>query len=383
MGPGASKLRYHFIHLGAQTGTQIFIFEWIMEKSFNHGKKDQQTANRKIVFQLGAHRDKNVIFIRFDKDEELIARVKKLKGVRWGSTHKAWHVPDVAGYRKRFGLIEAKENEAIKGIEKKIHPVNREAFKRMADQLKLRSYSPHTIKTYRNEFAQLLMALKSHPVDGCDTEKIRSYMLYCTQKLKLSENSLHSKLNALKFYFEQVLHREKFFFDIPRPKRPSKLPKTINNRDIKKLLDKTENLKHNTMLKLCYGMGLRVSETVNLKISDIDSNNMQVFIERAKGKKDRYVNLPESVLEQLRQYFREERPKFYLFEGQYGGRYSIRSVQQTFKNALKKANIIKPVGIHSLRHSFATHLLESGTDIRFIQELLGHNDIKTTMTVLK
>jgi site-specific recombinase XerD len=339
----------------------------------------QKKSSPKINFEPGIHRDKHVILIRFDKDEELIARVKKLKGVRWSHTLKAWYVPDVPEYRNRFGLAEAKESEEIKRIEDKIHPVNREAFERMVDQLKLKSYSANTIKTYRNEFMQLLVVLKSHSVDDCNAEKIRSYMLYCTKTLKLSENSLHSRLNALKFYFEQVLHREKFFYDIPRPKKPSKLPKIINNRDIKKLLDKTENLKHNTMLKLCYGMGLRVSEIVNLKISDIDSKNMQVFIERAKGKKDRYVNLPESILEQLRRYFREEKPKYYLFEGQYGGKYSIRSVQQIFKNSLKKANIIKPVGIHSLRHSFATHLLESGTDIRFIQELLGHSDIKTTL----
>ena len=139
------------------------------------------------------------------------------------------------------------------------------------------------------------------------------------------------------------------------------------------------NLKHNTMLKLCYGLGLRVSEIVNLKISDIDSKAMQVFIERAKGKKDRYVNLPESILPQLRIYFIEYKPKMYLFEGQYGGQYSSRSAQQVFKNALLKAKINKVVSIHSLRHSFATHLLEQGTDIRFIQELLGHNDIKTTL----
>ena len=339
----------------------------------------QKKPSPKINFELGVHRDKHVILIRFDKDAELIARVKKLKGARWSSTLKAWYVPDVAEYRKRFGLAEAKESEEIKRIEEKIHPVNREAFGRMMDQLKLKSYSANTIKTYRNEFMQLLVVLKSHSVDDCNAEKIRSYMLYCTKTLQLSENSLHSRLNALKFYFEQVLHREKFFYDIPRPKKPSKLPKTINNRDIKRLLDKTENLKHNTMLKLCYGMGLRVSEIVNLKISDIDSKNMQVFIESAKGKKDRYVNLPESILDQLRRYFREEKPNYYLFEGQYGGKYSTRSVQQIFKNALKKANIIKPVGIHSLRHGFATHLLESGTDIRFIQELLGHNDIKTTL----
>ena len=157
------------------------------------------------------------------------------------------------------------------------------------------------------------------------------------------------------------------------------MPKVIAPADIKKLFEATENLKHNTMLKLCYGLGLRVSEIVNLKITDIDSASMQVFIERAKGKKDRYVNLPESILPQLRTYFIEYKPKLYLFEGQYGGQYSSRSAQQVFRNAMQKAKINKTVGIHSLRHSFATHLLEQGTDIRFIQELLGHNDIKTTL----
>jgi integrase len=123
-----------------------------------------------------------------------------------------------------------------------------------------------------------------------------------------------------------------------------------------------------------------VSEIVNLKVSDIDSGNMQALIERGKGKKDRYVNLPESILEGLRSYYKEYRPGKYLFEGQGDGKYSIRSVQNVFKSAMRKANINKKVGIHGLRHSFATHLLENGTDINYIQQLLGHNDIKTIMT---
>jgi site-specific recombinase XerD len=190
---------------------------------------------------------------------------------------------------------------------------------------------------------------------------------------------LHSRLNALKFYFEQVLKRERFFVEIPRPKKPSTLPKVINAKDIKKLLEVTTNLKHNTMLKLCYGMGLRVSEIVNLKVADIDGKSKHVLIERAKGKKDRYVNLPISLVEQLRNYYKEYRPKKYLFEGQYGDKYSTRSAQEVFKLALKKANINKAVGIHGLRHSFATHLLESGTDVTFIQQLLGHNNVHTTL----
>jgi len=133
------------------------------------------------------------------------------------------------------------------------------------------------------------------------------------------------------------------------------------------------------MLKLCYGMGLRVSEIINLKIEDIDSGNMQVLIQQSKGKKNRYVNLPESILEQLRTYYKEYKPKKYLFEGQYGDQYSIRSVQAVFKTAMRKAKIRKKIGIHGLRHSFATHLLENGTEIKFIQELLGHSNIKTTL----
>ena len=132
------------------------------------------------------------------------------------------------------------------------------------------------------------------------------------------------------------------------------------------------------MLKLCYGMGLRVSEIVKIKVEHIDSRRMQVLIKAAKGKKDRYLPLPASVLQDLRKYYRQYKPLDYFFEGQFGGHYSIRSVQAVFKAAMKKAKIKKQIGIHGLRHSYATHLLEAGTDISFIQKLLGHNNIKTT-----
>ena len=160
---------------------------------------------------------------------------------------------------------------------------------------------------------------------------------------------------------------------------PSHLPKHISVRDIKKLFEAVSNPKHSLMLKLCYGMGLRVSEIVNLKITDIDSGNMQVLLEQAKGKKDRYVNLPESILDELRSYYKEYKPSKFLFEGQNGGKYSIRSAQSVFKSAMVKAKINKNVGIHGLRNSYATHLLENGTDISYIQSLLGHNNIKTTL----
>ena len=334
-------------------------------------------SNKTVKYELVNHKGKEVIFICFEYNAELIARVKKLVGVQWSQSQKAWYVVDSAMYRAKFGL--SPKSLIGKEVLSNIHPINQPILQRYIETLQLKAYSPNTINTYRNEFAQLLYILKDKKVDELDADRLRGYFLYCINTLKLSENTLHSRINAVKFYFEQVLRREKFFFDIPRPKKPSILPKVINAQDIKKLFEVTTNLKHNTMLKLCYGMGLRVSEIVNLKITDIDSKNMQVLIEKSKGKKDRYANLPLSILEQLRVYFKEYTPKKYLFEGQYGDQYSIRSAQQVFKDALQKAKINKDVGIHSLRHSFATHLLEAGTDVTFIQQLLGHNDLKTTL----
>ena len=329
-----------------------------------------------VEYKLGTHKQKSVIFIRFSYDSMLIDEIKKLVGSRWSQTNKCWYVPDVVEYRKRFHL----EQKAFsKLVTNKLNAINIPEYNRYLETLQLKGYSPNTLRTYSNEFAQLLYLLKNKSVATCDEELIRRYILYCINVIKLTENSLHSRLNAIKFYFQEVLHKKKFFIEIPRPKKHSMLPKVIHSIDIRKLFEVTENLKHNTMLKLSYGMGLRVSEIVNIKITNVDSRSMQVFIERSKGKKDRYANLPETILEQLRAYYQEYKPKEYLFEGQYGGQYSIRSAQMVFKNALEKSGINKKVGIHSLRHSFATHLLDKGTDVRLIQELLGHKDIKTTL----
>ncbi len=339
-------------------------------------EKLPQNTQQHFSYEITTHQQKAVIFIRFDHNSQTNQEVKKLKGAKWSRSEKTWYVPDNQHYREKFDL---QPNRVGKDVLVHIHPENQPALQLFIETLQLKAYSESTTRTYRNEFAQLLYVLKSVPVDTLDGFKLRSYFLYCTTTLKLSENTLHSRMNAIKFYFEQVMHREKLFFEIPRPKKPSLLPKVIAAKDIKKLFEVTQNLKHNLMLKLCYGMGLRVSEIVNIKITDIDSANMQVFIEKAKGKKDRYANLPESILQQLREYYKAYKPKQFLFEGQYGGRYSIRSVQKVFKDGLKKARINKEIGIHGLRHSFATHLLEQGTDVKFIQELLGHNDIKTTL----
>ncbi len=332
-------------------------------------------TDKRFQFQPGEHNGKRVIWIRFERNQELITYLRSQTKARWSASRKAWYVTDNRHHRQLFGI-----EPAIVGKEvlNKIHIVNISAFKRFQEQLKLKGYSENTLRTYSLEFAQLLYILKSYPVDQLTPERLRAYFLYCKETLKLSESEIQSRINAVKFYFEQVLHRPRMFIDIPRPKKKLTLPKMLNKREIQKIISVTQNRKHRLILQLCYGMGLRVSEVVNLKLSDIDSQTMLVRVEQSKGKKDRMVALPESVLDEMRAYYLKYRPKKYLFEGQNGGKYSGRSAQAVFKKAMKKAGIKKQIGIHGLRHSYATHLLENGTDIRFIQELLGHNSIKTT-----
>lgn len=326
--------------------------------------------------KLIKHHNLNRIAVYFEKKPSLINRLKQLKGVRWSNSLKAWHLPDTAENRKKFKLPEK-----IIGAQNivKINPANQKAYQAYIDMLYLKAYSLSTIKTYTIEFAQLLYLIKAKPVNELTIEQLKSYLFYCLQKLKLSENQVHNRINAIKFYFEKVLKQPQIVLEIPRPKKPILLPKVIHADDIAKMINITSNLKHKTILMLAYGMGLRVSEIINIAISDIDSKSMQMHIRGAKGKKDRYANLPQAILPILRAYYTKFKPVKYLFEGQFSEKYSIRSAQKVFKQSLIRANINKDVGIHSLRHSFATHLLEQGTDISYIQQLLGHNDIKTTL----
>jgi len=334
--------------------------------------------NNTILWEakLIKHHNLNRIAVYFPKNEKFISAIKTIKGVRWSKSLKVWHLPDISENRKRFKLAEK-----IIGLQnlQKIDNVNQKAYQNYIDMLYLKAYSPLTIKTYTSEFAQLLYLIKQKPIGELTVEQLKSYLLYCIQELKLSENHVHNRINAVKFYFEKVLKQPEIVIEIPRPKKPSLLPKVLHADDIAKIIKQTINLKHRTILMLAYGMGLRVSELINIAITDIDSKSMQVHIRAAKGKKDRYANLPQIILPILRAYYLKYKPNKFLFEGQFGEQYSIRSAQQVFKQSLARANINKDVGIHSLRHSFATHLLEQGTDISYIQQLLGHNDIKTTL----
>lgn len=239
-------------------------------------------------------------------------------------------------------------------------------------------YSDNTIKTYCNYFKDFCVFFENSKLENISTTQINTYILTLIQQKNISTSQQNQRINAIKFYFEKVLGREKQYYELHRPRKENKLPKVLSKNEVKTIFASTDNIKHKCILMLIYSAGLRRSELLNLKPADIDSERMLIHILGAKGNKDRNSLLSDNLLKLLREYYRKYRPLEYLFEGQDGGKYSPTSVANILKKASFKAGIRKNVTPHMLRHSFATHLLEQGTDLRYIQELLGHESSKTT-----
>ncbi|MEL6989329.1 MAG: tyrosine-type recombinase/integrase, partial [Bacteroidota bacterium] len=209
-------------------------------------------------------------------------------------------------------------------------------------------------------------------------EDIQDYVQFLTSQNR-STSAINIAVNAIKFYYEVVREMPNRFYAIDRPRPNKPLPKVVSRNEIKRIIDSINNLKHKCIISLIYSSGLRRSELIQLKPSDIDRDRMMVFISAAKGKKDRYTILSEKVLQHLELYYKKYKPQVYLFEGEKAGHpYSASSIRKILDKAVKASAIGKKVNIHMLRHSFATHLLEDGVDVRYIQELLGHASTKTT-----
>jgi len=239
-------------------------------------------------------------------------------------------------------------------------------------------YSQNTIKTYMSYMRAFVEEFDGRNLESVTTREINSYILKLIRTRGISSSQQNQRISAIKFYYEQVLGRKKAYYHLSRPKKEKGLPKVLTVEEVEQILKHCKNLKHKCILMTIYSGGLRRSELINLKLSDVDSKQMLIRISNSKGNKDRHTLLSQKLLLLLRDYYRFYKPAYWLFEGQGGGQYSATSIENIFRKALKQANMTKHATPHTLRHSFATHLLEQGISLRYIQEILGHSSSKTT-----
>jgi len=309
----------------------------------------------------------NKVIIRVPYEQELIKKIKTISGRKWNSQGKYWEVP------YSDGLIAKLQN--LFGEDLVIDPYF--YLIPLQRELSIRKYSRRTIKSYTRINRDFLLFSGKKP-EEIKNKDIKKYLYYMAEEKKVATSTLNIVINALKFYYGEVL-RKNFIYKVRRPKKDKKLPVVLSREEVKKILQITENIKHKAILMLMYSGGLRVGEVVRLKPEDIDANRKLIHIRASKGRKDRYTLLSDVALQILREYWKKEKPKKWLFPSWNKEKHlTERTVQKIFQNACKKAGIKKNVSVHSLRHSFATHLLESGIDLRYIQELLGHKSSKTT-----
>jgi len=316
---------------------------------------------------------------------KFITKVKSIESHRWHPDKKYWSFPNTNGTLEKilkvFGSEDIHLDPALQikhlsycqtKLKQSLH-----GFEDIRRELISRKYSYKTVKTYiyyNKDFLNFTGKIPSD-INGND---IKDYLLYLAEEKQSATSTLNHVINALKFYYGTML-KKRFVYEVKRPRKDKKLPVVLSQEEVTKIINSVENLKHKAILMLVYSSGLRVGEVVKLKPEDIDGERMLVYIRASKGRKDRYTILSKKALETLRQYWTQYKPKKWLFKGaRYGSCISTRTVQAIFEQAKQKAGIKKEVSVHSLRHSFATHLLEMGTGLRYIQELLGHKSSKTT-----
>jgi site-specific recombinase XerD len=250
-----------------------------------------------------------------------------------------------------------------------------------AEYMQLHNYSEHTFNTYYSLVLRFINSFKGNnigQINGFGSDEIDAYHKLWIQQYAPSSSLINQSINAVKLYYRVVGDKTIDLGSVQRPLRNKVLPTVYSKEEVSRIFEQVDNLKHKSLLLLIYSAGLRVSEVLNLRVEDILTDRKMVFIRRAKGRKDRYTTLAENALALLQEYLRSYAPKRYLFEGQYGGQYSATSIRNILHRAKERAGVTTQGSVHTLRHSFATHLLENGTDLRYIQELLGHRSSKTT-----
>lgn len=338
-----------------------------------------------VTLERLTHRGKRCIAIRFDRDYELIREAKKIPDIKFSQTNHCWYVEEKDDILDTiFSALKAHASIDYSALGRSEHAVKakpeleRGCPVEYIEQLDRMRYSENTKKIYINFFKSFLNYFPDTPPEEISDDQVNHYMKHLLMTKKVGPSTQNQAINAIKFYYEKVKKGSRKVYALERPLKETKLPKVLSEEDVIAILRAVDNLKHKTMLWLIYAGGLRRSELINLKINDVDSKRMVLNIRGGKGKKDRITLLSEKVLVLLRAYFREHKPKVWLFEGSQGSPYSATSLQKVFSQALRRSGVRKEASLHTLRHSFATHLLERGTDLRYIQSLLGHSSSKTT-----
>lgn len=351
----------------------------------------------KLIEVLAGEVDNKMRFrIYFRYCHEVISLIKEVPGARWDHYGRFWHIAytqanmnrlnqifgDQTLYDLRF-LEPAKDAAGrVRGENYLFDPLNhadQSWLESLRDYMSHRRYSPSTIRTYSELILTFMRFIKPKSITDDITGEIERYSKEYILPRKLSFSYQNQFINAYKLFFREVINRPVMVEQVKRPRREYKLPNVLSKQEVKALLNVTKNLKHRAMLSLIYACGLRRSELLNLRPNDIVSDRGLLVIRNAKGNKDRVVPISGKTIAFLRDYYRQYRPKVFLFEGiSAGNQYDERSLQNVLKKSVHLSKIKKPVTLHWLRHSYATHLHEAGVDIRFIQLLLGHKSSKTT-----
>ena len=339
---------------------------------------------------------KTYYYVTFPFNRNLYALFRSLEQVQWDKYEKSFvfdandlsidsllsHVEGKALLKfleKRLESVEYKRSHLRPSdFLEPLDEIKSNEIVRFEHYLQSKRYSSNTIKVYTETLRVFLRYFANKAIEEISNEDLIAFNNDYILKNNFSSSYQNQLVNAVKFYYSAIQHKKIDVELVHRPRREKTLPNVLSKEEVKSILDAPYNLKHRAMLSMIYSCGLRRSELLNLTKLDIDSKRMVVVIRMAKGKKDRIVPLSPKILILLRDYYKCYHPKQYLFEGQDGGKYSEKSLENVFKQSLLKARIEKPATMHWLRHSYATHLLESGTDLRYIQDLLGHKSSKTT-----
>ena len=336
-----------------------------------------------IIYSVNEKAKRIKFFIPFERSEFRM-KVKKLNSSFWHPSQRLWSVVNTENnlnllkqiFKNEYIIKIGNEAKAIKRRELTDEAYN--ALFELEKTLVLKSYGESTIKTYKNMLTVFFSKFMNYNLKQITKSQIEGFIFQLIKENKISDSYQNQMINAIKAYYEHVLGLPREFYDIKRPKKSINIPNILSEEEVFKIIQYPKNIKHRAILWTIYSGGLRISEVINLRIADINSKDGYIFIKASKGKKDRKTILSEHLLVILRNYYVEHKPSYWLFEGQTGGKYSVESIRKIFRKAVKQTNSNPWATVHTLRHSFATHCIQNGVNMRHIQNMLGHNNPKTT-----